>query len=60
MNRQEDAVMKKIRPLVPAVLGVVLLPGSFPVRAIAGTMLCDAMRIAGFLLLGAVAVLRFR
>lgn len=52
--------MKINLPLVIAVLGVILLLGSFPVRTLLGSGICDVMRVAGFLLMGTATVLRLR
>ena len=52
--------MKINLPLVIAVLGVILLLGSFAVRPLWGSGICDAMRVAGFLLMGTATALRLR
>lgn len=51
---------KKVIRIVLAILSAVLLLGSFPIRNIYGTMICDIMRIIGFILLAAYSIISIR
>lgn len=52
--------MKKTLYILLAILASALLIGSFPARNLWGIGVCDAMRVVGFLAIGAATVLRLR
>jgi len=51
--------MKKKLWILLAAVSAVLLIGSFPARTLWGNGVCDVMRLAGYVLIGAATVLRF-
>ena len=52
--------MREKLPLLLAVLGALLLLGSFPARNFWGNGVCDVFRMAGFLAMAVATLLRAR